>query len=306
MKKKIASLLLVLIMCAVLLPTSAFAAYSPPTSYGAPTNVGVVFENDFELDSEGRWNFAIGYGAPSDIRALITAYEDGSLEEAGYSSLDVSAQVDYKIDNGAWRSSKGDYADWVKDSNTYFEAGTGTWMSDYILSDYEFEDVFAGGILPGAASYFDSHSMTFRLRFFVSFYDETTGEERVYYSPWSAEVSYSNNQKVEDPAALIDHAPTLISVEMTKDADGRPYVDFQASKAHDDVQKLNNISGQRVFTNVWVRLDGGEWYDAGEWCDKSFHYTRRRLGAVRRASGRRFQVIHPVKPLCCHGKYLAF
>lgn len=281
MKKKIASLLLAFVMCLTLIPVSTFAAYTPPTGYGAPTNVGVVFSNDFDLDPNGRWNFQISYGASNEIRALQAAYENGSLDEAGYNSLGISVQGDYKLDNGPWRSDQSGYEDMLKDSYAGFSADSGEWTSYWLISDYNFEDVFKDGILPGGNSYFDSHTISFRFRFTVSCYNSNNDEHLNYYSPWSSVVSYTNNQKVEDPAALINHAPSLITAEMKKDVDGRPYVDFRAGKAHDDVQTLNSISSQRVTTNVWVRLSGGEWFDAGEyiWLKEQFNIEARDLFA---------------------------
>jgi hypothetical protein len=104
-------------------------------------------------------------------------------------------------------------------------------------------------------------------------YNATDDESLDYYSPWSSVVSYTNSQKVEDPAALINHAPSLVSVGLKEDGSGRPYLDFKANKAHDDVQKLNSLSNQRVYTNVWLRVNGGEWFDAGEyiWLKEQFN-----------------------------------
>ncbi len=62
---------------------------------------------------------------------------------------------------------------------------------------------------------------------------------------------------------LLNHAAKLVAVELKKDCAGKPYLDFTVDKAHEDIQLLNNISEQRVFTDVWLKVDDGEWGDAG-------------------------------------------
>jgi len=273
MKTKAIALLLVLALLTGLMPTVAFADYVPPSSYSAPINVGVVFNGaELEYDENGRWDFEIGFGATDDIRALIAAYEDGRMEEAGYDSFHVASQGDYKLDNGEWRSEQSGYDDWVFTQECYFSDVEGVWSSSWGIYDGYFDEAIPDGILPGGKAFFDNHTLSFRVRYCVSFYEPDTGEEYEYYSPWSSVVSYTNNQKTEDPAVLINHAPSLLSAELKKDIEGRPYLDFRASKAHDDIQLLNNISAQRVYTNVWLRVNGGAWVDAGSylWLKEQF------------------------------------
>jgi hypothetical protein len=267
MKKRIAILTFVLTYLISILSFPAFAVnYVPPTSYGVPQNVGVIFNGD-DLDpgESGRWSFDIGLGASGEIRALTEAYEDGRFEAAGYNSLNVSVQGDYKLDNGKWRSELPGYDDWVSSSYCEFDASTGNWVSNWNIYDNYFNDVFPEEILPGGKSYFDNHTMHFRVRFTVDFYNEDESKDYNYNSAWSQEVSYTNSQKVEDPQALINHPVTLLSAELKKYDDGKPYLDFMAGIANDQIQLLNSISNQRICTNVWIKVDGGTWVDTGEW-----------------------------------------
>ncbi|WHH61067.1 S-layer homology domain-containing protein [Petroclostridium sp. X23] len=274
MKQKIFAFILALTLIVSSLPFTVFAAgYTPPDSYGAPKNVGVIFNGDeLDVDESGRWSFDIGFGASDETRLLAQAEEDGRFEEAGFNSLGISIQGDYKLDNGKWRSELPGYEDWVSTAYAGFDAETGYWVGSWHADEYNFEEIIPDGILPGGKSYFDSHTMHFRVRFYVGFYNSETGTEYEYYSPWSESVSYTSNQKLEDPAALINHAPKLLTVELKQKDDGQPYLDFTADKAHDDIQKLNNNSNQRVFTNVWMKVNGGEWRDAGEfmWMKEQF------------------------------------
>ncbi len=272
MKKRLRAVLMVPLLGVSLILT-AMAAYTPPATYNAPTNVGVVFNSDeLEYDESGRWSFDVGFGATDEIRQLVAAHEDGRLEEAGYDSFHVAVQGDYKLDNGKWRSEQPGYEDWVYTEETGFSNDEGVWVSSWGIYDAYFDEVIPDGVLPGGKSFFDSHTMSFRVRFDISFYHSDSGKDYEYYSPWSAAVSYTNNQRVEDPAVLINHAPTLLSATLKKYDDGSPYLDFRAGAAHNDIQRLNSISNQRIYTNVWLRVNGGAWVDAGTylWMKEQF------------------------------------
>jgi hypothetical protein len=273
MKRRTLSLLLLLALMTALIPVRAGAVYAPPTQYSAPVNVGVVFNgDDLDADESGRWSFDIGLGATDEIRQLVTAYDDGRMDEAGYDSFDVSVQGDYKLDNGSWRSELSGYDDWVFTQSTGFSSIEGVWASGCHIYDAYFYEAIPDGILPGGKAFFDTHTMSFRVRFSVSFYHSDSGESYEYVSPWSSAVSYTNDMQAQDPAALINHAPALLSAALKKDDDGYPYLDFQAGAAHDEIQLLNSMSDQRVYTNVWVRVNGGAWTDAGTylWLKEQF------------------------------------
>ncbi len=273
MKFKFFVSIIILAAMVLLCPLTALAAYAPPTDYNAPINVGVIFNGDeLDYDEDGRWSFDIGYGATDEIRELVKAYEDGLMEEAGYNSFHVGAQLDYRLDSGKWRSELAGYDDWVYNQETEFSDIYGVWNSSCNIYDAYFDETIPDGILPGGRAFFDNHTMHFRVRFYVDFYDENSGETYEYYSPWSQAVSYTNNQKVEDAEALINHAPLLLSAELMESDDGQPYLDLRADKAHDDIQLLNNISNQRVYTNVWIKVSNGSWMDAGTylWMKEQF------------------------------------
>lgn len=271
---KLKLLRLVLAVMIVLIGTSfhSFAEeFSPPDKYGAPANVGAVFYGD-DIEYNGRWSFDIGFGASDEVRALLEASADGRFEEAGFNSLNVYTEGDYKLDGGQWRSELPGYSDWVFSSDCGFDADIGTWVSNYHIYDAYFSEAIPEGVLPGGKNYFDSHTMHLRVRFCIDFYHEETGKSYSYYSPWSQTVSYTNNQKVEDLTVLMNHAPTLVSAELKKDFDGMPYLDFKAAKAHQDIEYVNSITDQRVYTNVWVKMNKGSWEDAGSylWMKEQF------------------------------------
>ncbi|MBN2221486.1 MAG: hypothetical protein JW708_04705, partial [Vallitaleaceae bacterium] len=264
MRKKINTVSLVVLSITLLFSTLQWsaAAYAPPTTYGKPENVAAVFNED---GGDGRWSFDLGLSASPEIRALLTSVEDGSFEAAGYDSLGVSVLGDFRLDGGAWRSSMSDYDEWVNPQDSYFDAAGNVWVGNWHIYDEYFEGIIPVAALQGENDYFDQHELEFRLRFAVSFYHSESGESYAYESPWSEVVSYSNSQELYDPSSLIAHAPELTSVELKEHDDGSPYLIFQAKQVHDDIAMLNSISNQRVYTNVWIRVDNGAWTDVGSY-----------------------------------------
>lgn len=252
MKRKYCAFMLMLGLFLGLMPGGAQAAYAPPASFGAPENVGVMF------DAES-WNFDVGYGASKEIRDILQDEYDGSFEDAGFYNLGIGVQIDYKLDDGQWRSAMVGL-DELYTGSAWFSVEEGKFTDTAELRYYEFEDFFPGGELPGGKTYFNSHKMHFRLRFCVNYGDEEDDYE--YISPWSKIVSYSN-QEVEDPDKLINHAPVLKSAELRTYDDGEPYLFLIAENTHADVIKLNSISGGEVQTNVWIKVGTGQWKDNG-------------------------------------------
>lgn len=263
MKRRILILTLILLLIVNAVPLIAYANYTPPSSFGKPKNLAVIFNSD-DLETSGYYSFYIGYSASDEIRALVDAYDDGLLEGAGFSSLGLYVQIDYKLDNGTWRYD----SNWDENyTPTDLNQGAGIWKGTYAtsnsLNSYVFTDIFTDEKIPGGKSYFDNHTLHFRLRFYVSYFDEVNSISHKYFSPWSDIASYNNNQKIYDTAALINHPPKLKSADLKLDSDGSPYLVITADKAHDDTTMLNSISHERVNTNVWVRINGGEWKDTG-------------------------------------------
>jgi hypothetical protein len=96
------------------------------------------------------------------------------------------------------------------------------------------------------------------MRFLVH-YQDVNGASYDYYSPWSATVSYSNNQEAVDYDAMINHAPVLKSVELKKNWKGAPYLLVTAGEPHEDLRQLNSITGGKVGTEVWLKVGNGNW-----------------------------------------------
>lgn len=258
-KKHVFILMFVLIFVISALPIMVQAAYNPPETVGAPENVAVEYRED---GFEKTWiGFNVNVSAPDDLRAFVdmVGADNSTFYEAGFSGFAIMVQTDYKLDGGNWHYK----SEWDEDrdyntNKSLCGIEKGNYTSSVIFDKSQFESISAGESLPVNASFFDDHTMHFRARFVVNYQDET-GEYFGFFSPWSQTASYSNNQKVEDPADLINHAPVLKSAELKKHPDGSPYLNIMSDKAHEETQLLNNISNGWVKAEVWLRVNNGVW-----------------------------------------------
>lgn len=139
-----------------------------------------------------------------------------------------------------------------------FRIEKGTYSNSAVFDKSQFESISLGETLPADKSYFDTHRMDFRTRFIVT-YQDNNGQYYKTYSPWSQTVSFSNNQQIEDPDKLINHTPVLMSAELKKYSDSKPYLDIVTDKADEDLRLLNTLSNNAVKTEVWLSVNHGEW-----------------------------------------------
>jgi hypothetical protein len=256
--KKIAYLTLLALVLAIL-PLKVTAAYTPPANVGAPESFAVAYREDgFEKTWTG---FDANISAPDDLRAFVDVIgaDDSAFYEAGFASFELMAQIDYKVDAGSWHyESQWDDDRGYNSNKSLSRIEKGSYTDSVVFDERQFVSISDGETLPVNKSYFDAHSMHFRVRFVVN-YQDANGEYFGFFSPWSETVTYTNNQKVEDPASLINHAPVLKSAELKKYTDGAPYLNIRADKAHEETQLLNNISNGWVKADVWLRVNNGEW-----------------------------------------------
>lgn len=259
---KLFAILLMLCLLAGPLTIPASAAWAPPATIGAPTSLSALFGMD-EAPGTRFW-FEIGYSASDEVRAFVDAIEeDGIFSEAGYDSPAVAIQIDYKLDDGAWHyTAAWDERDTPNDLDQGASFSKGTYSAVANLAESAMGDVFPDEVLPGGASYFDTHTLHFRMRYVLDWYHPELDGGQVI-SPWSETVSYNNGTTREDPTKLINHAPVLKSVALDVDSDGAPVMVFNTAPAHADLQQLNADSNERLFTNVWVKIGSGNWQDAG-------------------------------------------
>jgi len=259
MKRKIIAYLTLLALVLAMIPLTVTADYTPPANVGAPESFTVQYRED---GFENTWiGFDANISASDELRAFVDVIgaDDSAFYEAGFSAYELMAQIDYKVDNGSWHyKSEWDDDRGYNTNKSICRIEKGTYSSSVVFDERQFESISDGETLEVNRSYFDAHTMHFRVRFVVNYQDEN-GEYFGFFSPWSETTSYSNNQKVEDPTKLINHAPVLKSAELKKHSDGSPYLNIRADKAHEETQLLNNISNGWVKADVWLRVNNGEW-----------------------------------------------
>jgi hypothetical protein len=251
--------LTLLALVLAMIPLTVTADYTPPANVGAPESFTVQYRED---GFEKTWiGFDANISASDELRAFVDVIgaDDSAFDEAGFGGYELMAQIDYKLDDGRWHyKSEWDDDRGYNTNKSLCRIEKGTYSSSVVFDEGQFESISDGETLEVNRSYFDAHTMHFRVRFVVNYQDEN-GEYFGFFSPWSETASYSNNQKVEDPDKLINHAPVLKSAELKKSSDESPYLKIRADKAHEDTQLLNNISNGWVKADVWLRVNNGEW-----------------------------------------------
>lgn len=270
MRLKITTFILSLTLVFGALPVvQSVAAYIPQSVFGVPKNVGVIF-NAPDLTAEPEnWNFRIGYSASPEIRAILEAEESKEFTNAGYDGLNITVQVDYQIDNGTWRSTRPNYMDWAAINYPYFNVSTGTWTGSLVFDPVDLIESFPNKTFTGGKAYFNTHSISFRIRYWVDFWGTAAEKHYNYFSLWSSIVKFSNNETVYDATTLLNYEPKLLGVVLKKNVDGKTYIDFGTDRINDNTQLLNNISNSNVTTDVWLMIQGGSWIDVGK-----FKYLR--------------------------------
>lgn len=241
------------------MPAIVHAAYSPPTSVGAPKSVAVEYRED---GFEKTWiGFDVNVGASDELRAFVDVIGDDNsvFSAAGFGSFELMAQLDYKTDDGIWHhTSQWDEDRGYNTNKSICRIERGSYSSSVVFDKVQFESISGNEELPVSKTFFDTHTMYFRVRFVIN-YQDSKGEYFGFFSPWSETVSYCNNKKAEEPAKLINHVPVLKSAELKKNTDGSPYFNIRTGIPNEETQLLNNISNDWVKTEVWLRVKNGEW-----------------------------------------------
>ena len=196
MKSKNIVIILMFALIISAMPITALAVYNPPTSVGAPKNIAAEYRED---GFEKTWlGFDVNVSASDELRTFVDVVgsDNSAFSEAGFGGYELMAQIDYKLDDGSWHYK----SEWDEDrgyntNKSLCRIEKGSYTSSVVFDKGQFESISSGESLPVNKSYFDTHTMHFRVRFVVNYQDET-GEYFGFFSPWSETASYSNIQKV--------------------------------------------------------------------------------------------------------------
>lgn len=255
MFRKSLSLLMALVMALALVPTVAFAA-TPPTTIKAPKNIGTTFYYN------ACW-FVTTMSAQDDLRAILSQ----TAEERGY-SVQVNAQVDFKIDSGDWHYTSEWDTDPMKYATAYYNninevsaqrfgkfiGAAGRINYKYLFPDDPqlSED--------NVGEWLKSHTVTTRARYMLSF----NGGSAVF-SDWSETYTVTGKAPVDFKGIINSSKPTLTSSALEYYA-GKPQMNVLFTEPSDAIQKLSAAAGGTILTEVWLRKDGDkEFKKIGDW-----------------------------------------
>ena len=254
MKKRIGAILVILIMLFSSVPaTAANTSGTIGAKLTAPENVGAY--PDSNLDDATYDSFAIALTIPDSFHQaqeeLYAGTHGGAVSDERY-----LIQIDYKLnENGSWQY-----------DSSWDEADNDGPIVSYI-TDTEFEN-YIGYIhpsdltaIPNAGSYslLNENKIYFRCRFFVQYYDGTTGTTVKNVSPWSETTYITNMTDGKDKIVL--ETPQITGAKLLKDENGKPYFSYTVD-IPDSVFALDNTAAT-VTVCTDYKIGTGEWKQGG-------------------------------------------
>jgi hypothetical protein len=184
------------------------------------------------------------------VDSELLKFVDGNQTDTqalGISSIGHTAQVDWKLNDGAWQYT----SDWDTQSGEY-DINSGIYQDTGYLDmaivdavtilDLRNSDegetplqkklgsaMIKGSNIGGDGNRLDlaNNTFYFRVRLLVSYYAEATGESKFILSPWSETLSYGKGANgIPKPAML--EKPVISNPALGKNEDGSTYIIFTA------------------------------------------------------------------------------
>ncbi len=263
--KKTLSMILALAMFLSFACINVSAAETLPTALEAPS---------IKLYDSGSYNsyLAVKAQAPESVvdfyeKGYVNGYygdaSGGDTDDSyywtdygAYSVSNVSIQLDYKVDNGAW------HYDSSWDTSIYDASSYGTFNGSYAteigLASISSYNITGSGIAAdlntlgcltsttdGSYTYYrfdqDNHKITVRARYIATVKDQSYNTTQYILSPWSAETSLGQNNKDVSTAPTSLSASTIKDLRLNEDAGtyyGSPYLDFDIMPSADVVAAM--------------------------------------------------------------------
>ena len=283
MKKRFFVLLLTAIMLLTMIPLSA-AASSIPTSIKAPGSL---------IASETEYATELFFSVDSELLKFIDD-EQTDHESLGINSIDHTAQIDWKLNDGAWHYT----SDW-DDLSEYYEYDSGIYASTGYLSGETTHNVsifdlrndvgekttlqtmLGNAMIKGVdESGYDNridlanNTFSLRVRLMLSYYDQEDSEVVFILSPWSEVLTYGKGgASLEKPTRL--EKPTISNPVVGKNPDGSPKISFtsitpkqvQDADNYIKAKDLKNIEVQNqinVNNTGWIEANAGTWWLGSE------------------------------------------
>lgn len=286
MKKKILSIVLICVMVLSMIPMNASAS-SIPTSFKVPGSLTASETSQFEYCT------SVFFSVDSELLKFIDP-EQTDHEALGIDSVSHTAQIDWKLNDGAWHYTP-DWdtlsEDYGVDSGIYAHTGylSGETTQEVSILDLrngnegttELQKMLGNAVIKGAAEDgsdnridLKNNTLYFRVRLFVSYYDGAAGSNGYILSPWSEVLAYGKNGvSLSKPTYL--EKPTISNPTVEKYQDGSPKIRFSAITPK-QVQDANNYIMSKNATSIavehqmninntgWVDAGAGVWWLSGE------------------------------------------
>lgn len=260
------------------------AASTIPTAIKAPGSL---------VASENEYSTQLYFSVDSELLKFIDE-EQTDYESLGIHSIDHTAQVDWKLNNGAWHYTTDwddlggeiEYEPGIYASTGYLSGDTTDSVSIFDLRNgvgetTPLQTMLGKAIIKGADKEgYDNrldlvnNTFYFRVRLMVSYCTQNDGETKYIFSPWSEVLAYGKGGKsLEKPTRL--EKPTISNPVIGKNPDGSPKISFTAITPK-QVQDADNYIKAKDSKNIkvenqinvnntgWVEAEAGVWWLAGE------------------------------------------
>lgn len=283
MKKRVYAILLTAIMLLTMVPLAS-AASAIPTSFKAPDSL---------IASESEYATELYFSIDSELLKFIDE-ERTDYGALGINSIDHTAQIDWKLNDGAWHytaewddlSGDIEYEPGIYANTGYLSGDTTHSVSIFDLRNdvgdmTPLQTMLGNAVMKGAdESGYDNrldlknNTFYFRVRLMVSYYTEETDVTTFILSPWSEILAYGKSgTSLEKPTGL--EKPTISNPVVGKNPDGSPKITFtsitpkqvQAASNYIEAKDMKNIEMEiqiNVNNTGWVEADAGTWWLASE------------------------------------------
>lgn len=283
MKRKIAFVLITALLLISAFPTNIFAT-EIPTSWKAPGSL-IAFENEYSTE--------LCFSIDSELLKFIDE-EQTDYESLGINSIDHTAQIDWKLNDGDWHYT----ADWDTlegdieyEPGIYASTGYTSGETTDVVSIFDLrndigeitplQSMLGNAMIKGSdeSGYdnrldLENNTIYFRVRLLASYNMEADSVTTFILSPWSEVLTYGKGSiTLEKPTRL--EKPNISNPVIGKNPDGSPKILFTAITPK-QIQDANNyiiakdLSNIRVDNHIninntgWVEADAGTWWLSSE------------------------------------------
>lgn len=286
MKKRMTAFLLTALLLTAMLPLQAAGA-AIPTAWTAPGSLIAA------PTGQEPYSTSLFFSVDSALLQFIDP-DQTDHEALGIDSIGHTAQVDWKLNNGAWHytsdwdtlSEDYGYDDGIYSSTGYLTGETTQEVKIFDLrngdeGDTPLQTKLGSAMIRGSdeSGYdnrldLENNTFSFRVRFLVSYFVSDAGETRFILSPWSQTLTYGKGAAVLAKPTYLT-APVISDPHVGTNHDGSPNITFtavtpsQVQDANNYIQANDNSSLEvqhqiNINNTGWAEAEAGAWWLSGE------------------------------------------